>query len=508
MKYTRVSHFTNNRDHQRIWMMLRNLWIGLICFTLFSCSTIPVEERETVRLEIDKEASQALAAIIEQQPEVEKLVKGSVGYMIASASSIKVPLIGSGGGSAVLYNQERESQTYFDLENYDIGVGFGAVKYQALALFESQEALEKMKDRSWDLQMNNDWSVKKTENLSYGMLDVEGHEVPVYLLSENDGTLTSSARLMRISVNEELTDTAVAEVNLPIKNFKTVGEQTTGAPRQWNRTLPFLGQKVIDEGYDLPLPFGVSVIYSDVFQYMTIEDLEVGFDGSDKRPIDFVSFNDNTSHSQSPQVKLDAWIFPFLNTYASFGKISGDAKVNFALHGDDLIEQSGKDCSSRPKPPVCNFAGKDTPTINVNVDFEGVSYSVGMVLAGGWESYFVAVPITYTYADMKTSDTEGLVFSTMPRVGKLFHLADNRSLALYFGGSYIDSELTISGTHTFTEVEGDVSVDYKIKQSNPDKWSGLFGGSFNIDKHWSWVLEYSGFGGKREQWITSMNYRF
>lgn len=100
---------------------------------------------------------------------------------------------------------------------------------------------------------------------------------------------------------------------------------------------------------------------------------------------------------------------------------------------------------------------------------------MGTVLAGGWNNWFVTIPISFTYADMKGNETEGTVFATSPRVGRVFPLRSAGNLALYAGGSYLDSELTITGTQIIPGTT--VGVDYKIEQQNKDNWTGLLGGN-------------------------------
>ena len=45
-----------------------------------------------------------------------------------------------------------------------------------------------------------------------------------------------------------------------------------------------MAQKVIDMGYDLPLPYGLKVLYSDIGQDQILEGLQVGFSGGEKEP--------------------------------------------------------------------------------------------------------------------------------------------------------------------------------------------------------------------------------
>jgi hypothetical protein len=85
-------------------------------------------------------------------------------------------------------------------------------------------------------------------------------------VSESGAALTATARLVKTSINRDLTDTGVSEISIPNIGLSNVDDQGAAAPRQWDRKMPFLAQKVIDKGYNLPLPYGIGVTYANVDQ--------------------------------------------------------------------------------------------------------------------------------------------------------------------------------------------------------------------------------------------------
>ena len=236
---------------------------------------------------------------------------------------------------------------------------------------------------------------------------------------------------------------------------------------------------------------------------MLLDKLEIGFGGSDKVPVAFVSFDNARSESESGQLKLDAWLFPFMNVFVLLGKVDGKAPLEFTVNWDDAL-----DCN-RPTPPHLNPLCAQLPsesTVAIEADFRGNTYGIGTVLAGGWNNFFVTIPISYTYADMEGKETEGTVLTVSPKVGRVFSLRNAGNLALYVGGSYLDSDLTITGTEIIPGTG--VAVDYKIDQRNKDKWSAVIGGNYDINKRWSIVAEYGGFTGSRESVIANVTYRY
>ena len=310
-----------------------------------------------------------------------------------------------------------------------------------------------------------------------------------------------------MSTNYDLTHTGLSDVSIPNIGFSTTDKAPEDAPREWDRALPFLAQKVIDKGYELPFPYGVGLTYVYVDQEQLLDELEIGFNGSEKTPMQFVSFDSASSINNSVQMKFDTWLFPFMNVFALLGKVDGEAPLEFTLDGDDTLSQLGLDCSSPPpRNPLCGALEGREVTVPVDAKFNGITYGLGTVLAGGWNNYFVTIPLTFTYADMEGSETEGTVFTTSPRVGYVFTLPSAGKLAVYAGGSYLESDLTVSGSVTIPD--SSVNVDYKIQQSNKDKWNALLGTNYDINGRWSVAAEYQGLTGSRESFIASLGYRF
>ena len=58
----------------------------------------------------------------------------------------------------------------------------------------------------------------------------------------------------------------------------------------------------------------------------------------------------------------------------------------------------------------------------IEAPFSGNTYGVGTILVGGWNNWFVALPMTATYADMTGTKTDGLAVTVTPRFGRIFDL--------------------------------------------------------------------------------------
>ncbi|MGR5304804.1 hypothetical protein [Vibrio mediterranei] len=478
--------------------------VALSILTLAGCSSsIPPEERQAAREEINATSDTLINQLSERYPDLPERLAYADGYAAVSMSNVKIPVLGGGTGVGAIYDQRDGSVTYINVNRYEVGAGLSLGTTQALAIFNDASTLKEYRSGSWEPSVGAEWFLGEDGQFSSMSLAGRDEDVPIYLVSSSGGGAVGSAKVVSVSVNYDLTETGLGENRVPNKEPITASD---APPKKWDRALPFYAQNVIDKGFSLPKPFGISVIYADTFQQMQLNDLEVGFRGSNKVPIDFVSFDNNTSHTQTPQLKLDAWVFPFMNVFATVGKISGEADIQFTIDGNDFINQAGIDCSKLANKPVCNRVEDKALTVPVVADLSGTNYTVGTILASGWKDYFFTVPISASYADMRRSDAEGFVLNISPRVGKQIPLKGTQSIAIYAGATYLDSRLTISGSQPIPGISE--SIDYKVEQENIDKWLGLVGANYNFNRDWSISMEYGQNGSKKRQFVSSLTRRF
>jgi len=391
-----------------------------------------------------------------------------------------------------------------NVNRFDLGLGLAQGSFSVLALFEDREALEKFRGGRWTGGIGAESA--DGEKMATATAQVD-KGLSVLIVPETGTAVLATARLVRLSVNEDLTDTGVSEISIPNTGLKRSDQQGKRAPRKWDHKLPFFAQKIIDKGFDLPLPYGIGLTFARVDQENLIDDLEVGINGRDKEPFQFVSFENVTSESNSLQLKLDTWLFPFMNVFALLGKMEGDAPVDVILDGNDMLDHLEINCSGPLPNPLCTLLQDQTITLpTIPADFSGWTYGVGTVLAGGWNNWFFALPISFTYVDMDTTKSEGIATTITPRIGRIFNIGNWGNLSLYGGGNYLKTELTITGQ--VSTPGGELVIDYTIQQENTDRWNLVTGANWDINKRWSLMAEYNGFIGSREAVIVSIGTRF
>jgi hypothetical protein len=479
-----------------------SLVVALTAVLLGGCATtIPVGERESVRQELNDRAEETLALLLEREPELQDAVDSAVGHFVARVSAAQVAVIGGGVGLGVLYDKEAGTRTYMNVTRYDLGMGVGAGALRVVVLFQTRETLEQFRSGTWKSGVRAESASGTTSVASPAY--IEG--ATVHVIPESGAAVTVTARFIRLSVNTDLTDTGLSELSLPGIGFTEVDEQGEDAPRVWNRKLPFLAQRVIDLGYDLPLPYGIGLTLVHVDQDLLLSDIEVGINGRPQEPFEFVSFKTAASETDGAQLKLDAWLFPFMNVFALLGKIDGTAPVDVVLDGNGMLDQLGISCPSpNPLCPLLQDQTFELPTITS--EYRGTTYGLGTVFAGGWNNWFVTLPFSLNYADLEGKGVDGLSYTVTPRFGRVVNLRDRGNLALFVGGNYLKAELTVSGQ--VSTPDGLIVIDYTIEQKNKDRWNALVGANWDISKRWALLAEYNGFTGSRESVVLSLTRRF
>lgn len=313
---------------------------------------------------------------------------------------------------------------------------------------------------------------------------------------------------------------AIAEWRAPdwIRDFQTtsiyptledreLGEQNideAGERVVWDRKLPFLAQQVIDLGFDLPHPYGVALIPARIRQDLVLENLFIGVDGPADREIDFVDFGTPSVENSALQLKLDAWVLPFLNVFTTVGVFDGKANIPLKFEGSDLFPSL---CTALPSAPACvrTYSAVATPS------YEGTNIALGMNVAMGWDRFFVTLPITYAWTDVDLIEDTVTALNITPRIGMTGDMGERGTVAVFMGATYLRAGLTIAGSVDIDTPDGpgdDVTtLAFRITQRNKDRWNYLIGFNWELNKTWSVIAE-AGFGGSRENFISGVTYRF
>jgi len=293
----------------------------------------------------------------------------------------------------------------------------------------------------------------------------------------------------------------------------------------YDRTLPFLGEKAYKKGYDIQLPYGASVIYFTQTQEINITNTKIGLNGGDKADLsNFIKFGPTIATTHAVTFRPDVWILPFLNVYGVIGGGTTQTDVT-------LLEPLG---------------------FQTVQNFEATSYGLGITLAGAVGPVVVIWDNNYNFVDVEAIVEPVPAFNSSLRLGHNFMdtKRPDRMLTAWVGTFYQQINNDTKGSIPISSVfptfgtgdniqrlrdwaddlppgqklianqiidkieeygEGadleNAEIDYELNKEVASPFNLLVGAQYQLNKHWMYRVELGVFG-KRSQFLLNANYRF
>lgn len=207
-------------------------------------------------------------------------------------------------------------------------------------------------------------------------------------------------RVKIIGVCLVLLTTATAPVWTAARASVEAGAEPPGsAPdsTRWSSFLPLLGEEATKRGIELPLPFGAGLVYYHLSRDIDITDVRVGRNGAPPNSVSDFAQLSARADVENVNVKLDAWLLPFLNVYAIAGYIwnSSETQIQVSL------------------PPLLPAGTERSRTVTVETSMEGSVAGVGLTLAGGYGPFFLIYDVNLAQADLGFDDRFKAVVSSI-----------------------------------------------------------------------------------------------
>lgn len=296
--------------------------------------------------------------------------------------------------------------------------------------------------------------------------------------------------------------------------------------KKWQHVLPFYAQSVIDLGFELPLPFSISLIPNFSKTNVQVSNLDLKIpalqDWIDTIDLDEIQFDEMAVENASLQLRAAAWLFPFAQVGAHVGRFSGTSDMYVTIPKDIFDNLGSADCSKLTpplpigRPPTdaqlqCEeFQSNDSIVIPpFSPEYKGWNYGFTTNFVFGVGDYFALLPFSYTWSETDDGRTKTTTKLFSPRVGRSIKIKNWGVMSPYAGLSYMD----IQGTskQTDPQIKGtDViltGLSYSVTQENEDKLAGLVGFNWGLTKHYS-VLSELTYGKGRHNLTFMINYSF
>jgi len=241
-------------------------------------------------------------------------------------------------------------------------------------------------------------------------------------------------------------------------------------PIQAESRLPFL--KGIAGDHELPLPWGISFDFYTMDQQYAIDRLEFSLPGV---VLSDPSLLDVDNEIQHFDIKLDVWLFPFLNVFAIYGQLDAETNVDI----------------SRAMLPL--------PVNSFPVEYDGDVYGGGITLAGGGEHWFASLTATFTDTSLDGGFDSSVESVTLqPRIG-----INHGAWQYYIGGMHLDTEEKHSGIITIPNIG---VIPFGVDLSEEDEFNYAIGVHHMLSERIEFSFEI-GFG-DRDHTLFNIGYRF
>lgn len=287
-----------------------------------------------------------------------------------------------------------------------------------------------------------------------------------------------------------------------------------------SRILPIWGDEARARGYDLPEPFGVGYNYMNLRQDIVVD--KIGFimptkivvgEGLFKASVEGINIDAGHTRekTETHMLKLDSWVFPFMNVYGLYRKTKGKSDTTLAGGSVDVkmfgkIHNINLDSKIEGQP--------------FKLDFEGKTYGAGVTFAGAYEQFFGTVDVNYTKTNLDILDGDIKALVVSPRVGYEFVFSPliagqgNTKLQVWTGAMYQDITQRFKGDISGLNlslpggmenmIPGDMKFD--VEQHLAHKWSNLVGARLEVTRNFNIISEV-GFN-NRNSFFISGEFRF
>lgn len=287
--------------------------------------------------------------------------------------------------------------------------------------------------------------------------------------------------------------------------------------------FPIWGDEARARGYSIPLPYGVNLSYMNIRQDIMVDSITFSGLKLGNHPIPSDMFAIDAGHtrekSKTENLRLDMWVFPFLNVYGLVGHTRGSSVSQVSVDSDPS-QFRGLDRVIAGAVHQLYQSGK-LQDIDFTLDFKGTTWGAGFTLAGGYGNWFGLVDTNYTRTDFDILDGSISAVTVSPRVGYRFSFQgiDGPShLSLWVGSMYQDVQQEFKGSlndlsmpspmlqNMVNLANQDNHGRFDVKQHLQSPWNVLVGAQYELTQNFNITTEF-GFA-ERNSFFISGEYRF
>jgi len=251
-----------------------------------------------------------------------------------------------------------------------------------------------------------------------------------------------------------------------------------------NLCLPMLKELAGERASQLPLPLGLSAVFTELDRNVAVSDVRLGIGNAAVNSVNRVAVPETTFHASSRVGRVDLWLLPCLNVYGIVGHTRTTGNVVVTVSNFPLPTSS----------PV---------NLNIPVELEGPTAGFGGTAAIGAGCVFGSLDFNQTWTNFSNLNSSLTAIVITPRVGIIVD-RDWFKGELHVGAMWQDTAQTVELTIDHPTIGNGLNV--QVDQFEPSPWNFLVGGLWAIDERIHLLVE-GGMGG-RSYIISGVTLRF
>lgn len=240
-------------------------------------------------------------------------------------------------------------------------------------------------------------------------------------------------------------------------------------PAEHRSFFPLLADEALKRGYELPLPYGASLILTGLAnREIEVTDVRLDVNGVPVAPnADFVNLG-SSSDVFNANFKFDVFVLPFLNVYALVGYVYNESETTASV------------TLPTPGPGGGDVVFEGT----VKTELDGVIGGLGFALAGGYGNFFLVADCSYIQSDLGFDDDFTATIATV-RAGYRGSPA-GFPMQTWIGVGSWDTAATAIG---HSDLPGGARFTFEADQRPHTKWMYDVGANFEFSKKFQLVAD-------------------
>lgn len=171
---------------------------------LTACASMGEGSAAQKRQNILTMKEQVLTELFKNKPDTKAQINNAAGYAVFSNANINLIFIAAGTGYGVAKNMKTGKQTYMNMAEGGVGLGFGAKDYRIVMVFHNEQALNHFIQQGWTFGGNADATAKASKKGVSAEGEAYYGDVTVYTFTESGIALQATIKGTKFWVDKAL----------------------------------------------------------------------------------------------------------------------------------------------------------------------------------------------------------------------------------------------------------------------------------------------------------------